>query len=240
MVAAGQPCCTKSMNFGWRYFVITLGCITLLQWGARFILFHMFESPKFLLSRGRQAEAVAVIHGLAYKNKTKTWLTEEILNEVGGYPETESDLKLPIKEIIRRSLSKFSTQRIAPLFSYKKLAITTCLLWVMWFTIGMGYPLFNGFLPQYLKNAGGGVEATNYVVYRNYAITNVVGVPGSILACYTVNVKFIGRKGTMAISAMITGIFLFLFTTSTNSNFQLAFSCLVSFFQNIMYGVLYA
>lgn len=31
---------------------------------ARFFLFHLFESPKFLLSRGRQAEAVATVHGI--------------------------------------------------------------------------------------------------------------------------------------------------------------------------------
>lgn len=44
----------------------------------------------------------------------------------------------------------------------------------------------------------------------------------------------------MAISALLTGIFIFLFTVSADADFQLAFSCLVAFFQNIMYGVLYA
>lgn len=28
------------------------------------------------------------------------------------------------------------------------------LLWICWATIGMGYPLFNAFLPQYLGNNG--------------------------------------------------------------------------------------
>ena len=31
---------------------------------ARFFFFHLFESPKYLLSRGRQAEAVATVHGI--------------------------------------------------------------------------------------------------------------------------------------------------------------------------------
>jgi len=44
----------------------------------------------------------------------------------------------------------------------------------------------------------------------------------------------------MAIATLLTGIFLFLFTSSTDASFQLAFNCLVAFFQNIMYGVLYA
>lgn len=213
-----------------------------MQWILRFIVFQMFESPKFLLSKGRQAEAVAVVHGLAYKNKKKTWLTEEILNEVGGYPAAENDTKLGNKEIVGRTLNKFSTQRVGPLFANKKLGLTTILLWIMWATIGMGYPLFNGFLPQYLSQATGdnGSSVSTNVTYRNYAITTVVGVPGSLIAYFTVDIKYIGRKGTIASATLITGIFLFLFTTSTDSNFQLAFSSLVSFFQNIMYGVLYA
>ena len=70
--------------------------------------------------------------------------------------------------------------------------------------------------------------------------TSVVGVPGSIIGCYTVNIKYIGRKGTMAIATMLTGIILFCFTVSNDSNIQLVCSSLESFFQNIMYGVLYA
>lgn len=230
-----NPCLSQD-NMGWRYFCYVLGCITFFQWIMRFLVFQMFESPKFLLSRGRQAEAVAVVHGIAYKNGKKTWLTEEILNEVGGYPEPGVSEKLSVAEIVKRSLNKFSGERIRPLFSYWKLGLTTGLLWTMWATIGMGYPLFNAFIVQYLGSSDPGP----YITYRNYVIESVVGVPGSAIAYYTVNLKYIGRKGTMAIATLITGIFLFVFTVSNNSNFQLAFSCLVSFFQNIMYGVLYA
>lgn len=199
---------------------------------ARFFLFHLFESPKFLLSRGRQAEAVAVVHGIAYHNKAKTWLTEEILNEIGGDPDALTEgQKLSTVEIIKRNLGKFSAARIRPLFNGKKLGVTTVLLWFIWAAIGMGYPLFNAFLPQYLGNSG---ESSTYLVYRNYAITSVVGVPGSFFACYTVDIKYIGRKGTMAISTMLSGIFLYLFTISSDSNYQLTFSSLEAFFQNIM------
>lgn len=110
---------------------------------CRFFLFHLFESPKFLLSRGRQREAVTVVHALAYNNKTKTWLTEDILNEIGGHhQETEAE-KLTVLQIVKRQAEKFSTHRIKPLFAYKRLGINTALLWGMWAAIGMGYPLFN-------------------------------------------------------------------------------------------------
>lgn len=182
-----------------------------------------------------------MVHALAYNNKTKTWLTEDILNEIGGNPAEVEHQKLSVFEVIKRQAEKFSTHRIKPLFGYKRLGINTGLLWFMWATIGMGYPLFNAFLPQYLTSVDPNAPPTpTSVVYRNYAITSIVGCPGSIIACYTVDIKYVGRKGTMAFSAMLTGIFIFLFTTSSDADFQLAFSCLVAFFQNIMYGVLYA
>ncbi|KAJ5601443.1 hypothetical protein N7510_010977 [Penicillium lagena] len=237
----GSGPCLKEDNMGWRYLVLTLGAITFLMFTARFFFFHLYESPKFLLSRGRQEEAVASVHGIAYKNKSKTWLTSEILNEIGGYPDEKEkeQHKLTNSQIVQRFFSKFSLERIRPLFATKRLGCTTILLWFCWATIGMGYPLFNAFLPQYLKNNGSG-DTTTYTEYRNYAITSIVGVPGSILACYTVDIKYVGRKGTMAISTLITGVLLFCFTASSNSNVQLACSCIEMFFQNIMYGVLYA
>ncbi|KAL5366630.1 major facilitator superfamily domain-containing protein [Aspergillus floccosus] len=239
-VGPGVECCSKSDNMGWRYLVITLGALTFAMFCCRFFLFHLYESPKFLLSRGRQREAVTAVHGIAYKNRTQTWLTEDILNEIGGYPETVPKQTLTFTEIVTRYLSKFSLQRIQPLFGTKRLGITTLLLWFCWATIGMGYPLFNAFLPQYIKRAGGGAEQPTSIVYRNYAITSIVGVPGSILACFTVDIKHIGRKGTMIAATLVTGILLFCFTASTDPDVQLVCSALEAFFQNIMYGVLYA
>ncbi|GIJ99210.1 hypothetical protein Aspvir_001340 [Aspergillus viridinutans] len=239
-VGDGVACCGKDNNMGWRYFVLTMGALTIAMFICRFFLFHLYESPKFLLARGRQDEAVAAVHGIAYKNKAKTWLTVDILNEIGGYPEENVPQSLSNKEIVERYLSKFSLQRVRPLFATKKLGFTTVILWFCWTTIGMGYPLFNAFLPQYIKNAGGSTEASTYTTYRNYAITSIVGIPGSVLACYTVDIKYVGRKGTMVISTLITGILLFCFTASTSSNVQLVCTCLEAFFQNIMYGVLYA
>lgn len=213
-----------------------MGAMTFAMFLARFALYHLFESPKFLLSRGRQAEAVAVVHGIAYKNKTTTWLTEEILNEIGGDPAVVPDAQLSISEIVKRKMSSFSTERIAPLFRDTKMGLTTVLIWYCWLSIGMGYPLFNAFLPQYLHSAA----QSDYITYRNYAITSIVGVPGSIIAWYTVDMPYIGRKGTMAVSTLVSGIFLFLFTISSSPEYQVAFSSLEAFFQNIMYGVLYA
>ena len=242
LTAPGEPCCTKAMNMGWRYTNITLGAITFSMFVCRFFFFHLYESPKFLLSRGRQSEAVATVHGIAYSNRRQTWLTEEILDAIGGANDDPTGhTKLSHREVVGRFFSKFSKDRIAPLFSNRRLGLMTCLIWLCWLTIGMGYPLFNAFLPQYLQNSGKGVAPTpTRIVYRNYAITSIVGVPGSIIAAWTVDIKYIGRKYTIAVSTCLTGIILFLFTISSNSNYQLTMTSLEAFFQNIMYGVLYA
>jgi MFS family permease len=100
----GAPC-TKADNMGWRYLILTLGAITFSMWICRFFLFHLYELPKFLLSRGRQVEAVATVYGIASYNKTTTWLTEDIMNQIGGDPEaTGEDIKLSIFQIVKRSL----------------------------------------------------------------------------------------------------------------------------------------
>ena len=119
--------CTKENNMGWRYLVLTLGAITFAMFLARFLLFTLYESPKFLVSRGRQDEAVTAVQGIAYKNKTTTWLTLDVMNEIGGYPEDTQEQALPYKEIIRRSLSRFSYDQIVPLFSTKRLGISSML-----------------------------------------------------------------------------------------------------------------
>lgn len=117
--------CTKENNWGWRYLVLTLGAITFAMFLCRFLLFTLYESPKFLVSRGRQEEAVAAVQGIAHKNKKKTWLTEDILNEIGGHQEQDKDEGLTTVQIIKKSFSKFSMQQVTPLFSSKKLGFSS-------------------------------------------------------------------------------------------------------------------
>jgi len=239
-----------SLDAGWRYFLATIGLWTFVMFFIRFFVFHLFESPKFLLNQGRQDEAVAVIHGLAFKNGTKTWLTSDILNEVAGTDDTESTLNNVAKPSggLSEKFAKFSPDKVQALFKDKKLGIATALMWTAWATIGMGYPLFAAFLPQYFaKYSSGNTEvesetsAISNETYRNYAYTSMFGVPGSCLAAWLVNNKYFGRKGTLAMSTLLSALFQLAFVVwGTSSNMQLLFSCLGAFAQNIMYGVLYA
>jgi len=60
--------CTKSKNMGWRYFVITMGGISMIQFFIRFVCFSIFESPKYLMGKGKDEEAVQVVHEVARRN----------------------------------------------------------------------------------------------------------------------------------------------------------------------------
>lgn len=66
---AGADCCTVSSNMGWRYEVIVLGCMTLAVFFLRFFVFTFYESPKFLLSKGREQAAIDVLHQIARFNR---------------------------------------------------------------------------------------------------------------------------------------------------------------------------
>lgn len=247
---------------GWRHFILAIGAVTLAMFVLRSVVYTVYESPKFLLSQNRPAEAVAIIQNVALRNRAKTWLTMSVLDAVVA-EESHEELPLPrtsASNVVMENLKSFSGERLKPLFSTRKLGLATALLWFAWATIGMGYPLFNAFLPQYLSHGGNpsgddpgsplmvrevdpGAAEISDEAYRNYAITSAAGFPGSLLATYLVDhpSPFLGRRGTLASSTLASAIFLILFVThGTTPTWQLIFSSLAAFTQNIMYGVLYA
>ncbi|EPE09768.1 sugar transporter [Ophiostoma piceae UAMH 11346] len=241
---AGQECRYQD-NMGWRYVFWTCGGLTLVMYILR-LFFHIYETPKFLLGKGLDAQAVAVVHNIAERNKTTTWLTvahfEAVDAELRGSSEkSEHQSVTPDGNVIQRTLEQFKPEKILTLFSTPKLAMSTCLLLFLWCAIGMAYPLYNSFIPIYLENKGvkqgnGSLDRT----YRNYAIQAVCGIPASILGGFAVDLEKFGRKGTGSLACIATGVFLFLYTRASSSAGVLGFSCAVAFFQNLVYGVLYS
>lgn len=76
-------------------------------------------------------------------------------------------------------------------------------------------------------------------LYSQYSIVSVLGIPGSIIACYFVEITrgsgrwtVGGRKFAMALATALTGVFLFLFTTAKTPSQTLAYSCVTSLTQN--------
>lgn len=70
---SASTCCTKQSNYGWRYALFTLGALSVLAFVARFGLFTFHESPKFLVSKGRDEEAVQVVKAVRAFNRRKSF-----------------------------------------------------------------------------------------------------------------------------------------------------------------------
>jgi hypothetical protein len=83
VVGDGEACCSFSSNMGWMYEVIIIGAITFAVFFARYFVFRFYESPKFLLSRGREQEAIDVLHKIAkFNGAPPLELTVEAFYEV--------------------------------------------------------------------------------------------------------------------------------------------------------------
>ncbi|KAG1821035.1 MFS general substrate transporter [Suillus subaureus] len=237
-IPAGQ--CAKSANMGWRYTLYTLGALTFLMFICRFFVFDVQESSKFLVAQGRDEEAIKVLEHIARRNGRTITLKLKDLQAISG--DTTSKPVPNLSTNVRNAFSGIS--HVRPLFSSRRLAINTTLIIIIWGLIGIAYPLFNAYLPLYLS-ADSSTSGSSSVseTYRNYSIVSVLGVPGSLIACATVDYtrgtgRWLvgGRKFVLAVSTMLTGLFLFLFTTSKTTAAVLGYSCASGLTQNAMYG----
>ncbi|GLB38811.1 putative sugar (and other) transporter [Lyophyllum shimeji] len=234
--------CPRSSNQGWRYFLFTMGGLMFILWCIRFFLFKLYESPKYLMGRGRDEAAVEVVHRVAELNGRTSTLTVEDLRQAAGAAGGERrEVDASAKGAVRRQLEKFGTGHVRSLFATRKLAYSTGLLITLWAFIGLAFPLYNAFVTYYLATRGADFgDGSIYITYRNQVILSVIGVPGALLAGYMVELPILGRRGTLAISTALTGIFILVSTTARTSNALLGWNCAYSFTSNVMYGVLYA
>lgn len=229
--------CRKENNMGWRYFLIAMGGLTMLMFLARFLLFKLHESPKYLIGKGRDEDAVRVVHEVARRNGKTSTLTIDDLRacEPDGYiAQTDT------AAAARRYLKKLDTTQVKTLFSTFRLAWSTGLIMMIWAFIGLGFPLYNAFLPYIQQSRGQDFgDGSVYITYRNSLIISSLGVPGALLGGLLVELPRIGRKGTLSVFTALTGVFLFCTTTATTSNALLGWNCAFTFCSNVMYAVLY-
>ncbi|OCH87181.1 MFS general substrate transporter [Obba rivulosa] len=231
----GSMSCTRADNMGWRYLLFTLGGMTLLLWAVRFFVFPLVESPRFLIGCGRDADAVAAVQRVAQFNGRTSSLTVDQLTAAAEKAAADDVSGRHSRKVLSQS-SAFHVDHVKALFETPKLAWSTSLLIALWGIIGLASTLYNSFLPFLLANRGAQFGDSSYfITYRNQVIIAVLGVPGAFLAGWAVEQPYLGRKGTLAISAGLTGVFLFATTTARSSNALLGWNC-----GYIMYGVLYA
>lgn len=65
-------------------------------------------------------------------------------------------------------------------------------------------------------------------------------MPGSLLGGLFVELRVFGRKGALALSTVLTGVFIYASTTAKTSDALLGWNCAYNFCSTFMYAVLYA
>ena len=217
--------------------MIAMGLMAMIMFCCRFFFFTLYESPKFLMGRGKDEDAVRVVHEVARRNGKTTALTVADLEVFNLAGEQGVDATAALK----RKLEKVNLSHVRALFATPKLAWSTSLIMLIWAFIGLGFPLYNAFLPYIQATRGAQFgDGSTYITFRNSTIIAVLGIPGALIGGALVEVPRFGRKGALAVSTALTGVFLFASTTALTSNALLGWNCAYNFMSNIMYAVLYA
>lgn len=91
------------------------------------------------MGRGRDAEAVNVVHKVAAYNGKSIQFTVEMLEDAGrraavvtGVPEESAQMDTSAKAAALRKLKKFDAGHVRSLFATRKLAWSTSLLITVW------------------------------------------------------------------------------------------------------------
>lgn len=185
------------------------------------------------MGQGRDEDAVRIVHEVAKRNGKTSDLALEDLRacEPEGYQAATGT-----KDAVARRLEALKFTHVRALFATKKLAWSTGSIMAVWAFIGLGYPLYNAFLPylQAIRGADFG-DGSTYLTYRNSLIIAAMGMPGALLGGALVELKGFGRKGTLGCAAALTGAFLYASTTAKTSDALLGWNCAFNFFSNVMY-----
>jgi hypothetical protein len=111
-----------------------MGGFMMVLWLIRFFVFKLYESPKYLMGRGRDQDAVNVVHEIARYNGVHSSLTVGELKDAENVDGTAASAGEGehVGSIVRQHLSKFDSNHVYPLFATRKLAFSTSLLIILW------------------------------------------------------------------------------------------------------------
>ncbi|GAA6019701.1 hypothetical protein JCM10207_009234 [Rhodosporidiobolus poonsookiae] len=221
------PCCRKQDNMGWRYAMIIIGLLTLTIFFLRYLVFTFYESPKFLLTRGKDAEALEVLYKVAKFNKAPVpnLTIEDFQLMDAHYAEEESRASdepinaapqvLGKKALAKRRMQQVGNQlkNLTALFSSPRAIWLTATLWVAYMSLFFAFSISGTYLPLILRQKGIDTSRTLNETYLSYVIIKLPGITATILGCLLMELPLLGRRGAMVLSAGLMGASLFLFST---------------------------
>ena len=200
--------------------MFTLGAITILIFVARFFLFNFQESPKFLLYRGKDEEAVKVLNYIAKYNKVDCKVSLESFRQLredkpknsSSDPDGHGRIVLgsgdKMQNLSLMQKAKLELLRLKVLFGTPSMAWLCICIWIVYAFDYWGFTISGAYLPTILqkKNAsiGVGIKST----YRSYIYIYLFGIPGVLLG--TTIYKW--RQPSMILSSLLFALMLFTFS----------------------------
>jgi len=197
---------------GWRVAFVIGAIPALYIWVVRR---KLPESPRWLESKGRIAEAEVVMKQLESESERLTGTTLPLI-EITHKPEKEQTARFTFVELW------------TPQYRQR-----TIMLWILWFGLVFGYYGIFVWLPTLLVKAGYPmVKSFGFVVF----ITSMQ-IPGYLSAAYLV--ERIGRKPVIVLYLLMSALAAFLFGQSTTTTQILLWAALMSFFNLGAWGAVY-
>ncbi|SCV67278.1 BQ2448_5924 [Microbotryum intermedium] len=238
LVQSGAACCTRSSNIGWRLLMIVCGAITLSVFVLQFFVFDFLEAPKYLLARGRDAEAIKVVHKIAAFNRVA--LPQLSIAEFEAidceFPQQEMDTSK--KSVVKQTLGRF--KHLRGLFDTKRLGFTTVLLWIVYMGDFWSFNLAASFLPIILARRGQTAGQSVTETYRLTIYVYLPGILGTVLAAACVELPGAGRKWSLVFGAIVQGVSTAMYTQVDTIKASVGLNALEytmqSFFNAVLYG----
>ena len=245
ITAPGQPCCRKADNMGWRYLMFTLGAMTLFIFFLRFVVFNFKESPKFLVYRGKDAQAIGVLHHVAKVNKRECGVTLQDFealtaehestrsgNELFGTGDKQRSLPLMQKLMLE-------IKRYGLLFKGWQMARLTLLVWLIYICDFWGFSLAGYYLPSIFAAKNGELGLSIRTTYRNYLAIYTPGIVAVVLGSMMYRVPVFGRQLTMLMAAALMAVSIFVFSAVNTQPANIGLNMMEYFFQSMFNAVLY-
>ena len=197
--------------FGWKI-AFVIGTLPALY--VFLIRLHMPESVRYLLSHNQVDEAKEIILQLEKKLAVASQPFEGELTPLE---------KGQVKEETPHFLKLWNRQ----------FRMRTLMLWLAWFGIVFSYYGIFMWLPSIVFAQGFAVVKT----FEYVLIMTLAQLPGYFAAAYLVDV--IGRKYTLSLFLLMSGVCSFFFGNATSSETLLAWGAAMSFFNLGAWGVIY-
>ncbi|MCZ4301062.1 MULTISPECIES: MFS transporter [Microbacterium] len=196
---------------GWRW-AFALGAIPAAY--ALFVRWRMPESPRWLASRGRIAEADRIVSAF----------------ETDAGVEVAPAIR---KEPASRAIAVTARARLATLWNPEFRLRTLC-LWVVW--LGVNFAYYGAFIwiPSILVDAG-------FDLVRSFGFTLIITLaqlPGYAVAAWLIEVW--GRRVTLSVFLLGSAVSAVVFGTATTEGAIIAAGMALSFFNLGAWGALYA